>query len=321
MKKTSDGLKKGLLDINESLTAALSGLRERQDIDDSRFDDWHRTCGIVRQQIEEELVRVAVIGPIKSGKSTFVNSLFGGDYLKRGAGIITSIITRIRSGKKLKAILFFKSWNEVNTDIEQALDLLPTWEKRADEEVFDIRKENDRHSLVQAMDSLGDDTLIADGTRDATTVLLSLYLKGYDSVSTIISGDSTTAKLSGKRFAEHRSYVGEDALAVYLKDIELEISGGSIDRSVEIADCQGSDSPNPLHLAMIQDYLIRTHFIVYVISSRTGLRQADIRFLLMIKKMRMLQHMLFVVNVDISEHDSAFSDTAGSRDLYLVSAV
>jgi hypothetical protein len=264
MKKTSDGLKKGLLDINESLTAALSGLRERQDIDDSRFDDWHRTCGIVRQQIEEELVRVAVIGPIKSGKSTFVNSLFGGDYLKRGAGIITSIITRIRSGKKLKAILFFKSWNEVNTDIEQALDLLPTWEKRADEEVFDIRKENDRHSLVQAMDSLGDDTLIADGTRDATTVLLSLYLKGYDSVSTIISGDSTTAKLSGKRFAEHRSYVGEDALAVYLKDIELEISGGSIDRSVEIADCQGSDSPNPLHLAMIQDYLIRTHFIVYV---------------------------------------------------------
>jgi hypothetical protein len=304
MEKTSDGLKKGLLNINELLTVVLSGLRERQDIADNRFDDWYRTCGIVRQQIAEELVRVAVIGPIKSGKSTFVNSLFGGDYLKRGAGIVTSIITRIRSGKKLKAVLYFKSWDEVNTDIEQALDILPTWEKRADDEIFDIRKENDRQSLIQALDRLGDDTLIADGTRNATTVLLSLYLKGYDSVSAIISGDSTTAKLSGKRFAEHRSYVGEDALAVYLKDVELEIAGGSIDRSVEIADCQGSDSPNPLHLAMIQDYLIRTHFIVYVISSRTGLRQADIRFLLMIKKMRMLEHMLFVVNVDYSEHDS-----------------
>ena len=26
-------------------------------------------------------------GPIKSGKSTFINALFGGDYLKRGAGV------------------------------------------------------------------------------------------------------------------------------------------------------------------------------------------------------------------------------------------
>jgi hypothetical protein len=59
-----------------------------------------------------------------------------------------------------------------------------------------------------------------------------------------------------------------------------------------------------MHLAMIQDYLMLTHLIVYVISSRTGLRQADIQFLSMIKKMGILDNILFVVNCDFSEHES-----------------
>ena len=71
---------------------------------------------------------------------------------------------------------------------------------------------------------------------------------------------------------------------------------------MEVADCQGSDSTNPRHLAMIQDYLMVTHLIVYVISSRTGLRQADIRFLAMIKQMGIMDNILFVINFDFAEH-------------------
>ncbi|MBW1820988.1 MAG: hypothetical protein JRI92_04355 [Deltaproteobacteria bacterium] len=61
---------------------------------------------------------------------------------------------------------------------------------------------------------------------------------------------------------------------------------------------------NPLHIAMIQDYLFSTHLIIYVVSSRTGLRQADIRFLSMIKSMRIMDNFLFVLNCDFSEHES-----------------
>jgi hypothetical protein len=60
----------------------------------------------------------------------------------------------------------------------------------------------------------------------------------------------------------------------------------------------------PLHLVMIQDYLLLTNLIVYVVSSRTGLRQADIRFLSMIKKMGILENTLFIINCDFSEHES-----------------
>ena len=108
----------------------------------------------------------------------------------------------------------------------------------------------------------------------------------------------------GADFAGHMAFTGSDNLAVYVRDISLTIDAHRLDAGVEIADCQGSDSPNPLHMAMIQDYLARTHLIVYVISSRTGLRQADIRFLSMIKTMGIMDHILFVVNCDFSEHES-----------------
>ncbi|MCK5505470.1 MAG: dynamin family protein [Thermodesulfovibrionia bacterium] len=304
MKETYSSVKDELININESLSSLLSDVRGRPDVADTRFEDWQNASSDIHRQVTEEVVHVAVIGTVKSGKSTFVNSLFRGDYLKRGAGIVTSIITRVRTGDRLKAVVFFKSWDEVNADIEQALVMFPSWDRQRSHKMFDIRREMDRQSIQSALEMLSEDTLITDGVRNANSVLLSLYLKGYDRVSSMISADSATTEFSGDRFAEHRIFVGDDALAVYLKDIKLEINSGNIDRSIEIADCQGSDSPNPHHLTMIQDYLMRTHLIVYVISSRTGLRQADIRLLSMIKKMGIMGNILFIVNTDFSEHES-----------------
>jgi GTPase SAR1 family protein len=297
-------LKQQLLEINESLVSILDNIQDQAEMDADRFDAWQEACGDIHQQISEEIVRVAVVGPIKSGKSTFTNSLFGGDFLKRGAGVVTSIVTRIRSGLELKAILYFKDWDEINADLDQALTMLPSWEARDDGKAFDIRREQDRQALADALEELSNDQLITDGTRNANSILPALYHQGYQSVSDIITADSNTTEFGNADFARHREYVGSDELAVYLKDVALEISHSRIDRTIEIADCQGSDSPNPMHLAMIQDYLLRTHMLVYVISSRTGVRQADIRFLSTIKKMGIIDNTLFVVNCDFSEHES-----------------
>ena len=304
VKESINTIKSELLKINESVSSILSDVQERADTADSRFEEWNNTCADINRQIAEDIIRVAVIGTIKSGKSTFTNSLFRGDYLKRGAGVITSIVTRIRNGKKLRAVLFFKSWDEVNADIDQALVMLPTWERPSEDKPFDIRREKDRQYLRQALDGLTNDLLITDGARNTSTVMLSLYLTGYDRTSKMISADSSTVEFSGKHFIEHQNFVGDDAMSVYLKDIELVINDDNIDRSIEIADCQGSDSPNPMHLAMIQEYLLKTHFIIYVISSRTGLREADIKFLSIIKKMGILDNILFVLNIDFNEHES-----------------
>jgi len=304
-------LKQQLLEINANLQSVLENVQDQDEITDGRFKAWRAACADIHYQISEEILRVAVVGPIKSGKSTFTNALFGGDFLKRGAGVVTSIVTRIRSGRELKAVLYFKDWDDVNIDLEQALTMLPSWEARDDGKPFDIRREKDRQALEHALDELSNDHLITDGTRNANSILPSLYLHGYQSVSDIISPDSHATEFGDEDFVRHREYVGSDELAVYLKDVELEINHSQIDGTIEIADCQGSDSPNPMHLAMIQDYLLRTHLLIYVISSRTGLRQADIRFLSTIKKMGIIDNTLFVVNCDFSEHET----TAGLETL------
>ncbi|MBW1894750.1 MAG: hypothetical protein JRI91_13790, partial [Deltaproteobacteria bacterium] len=134
--------------------------------------------------------------------------------------------------------------------------------------------------------------------------LISNYLKGYEEIKDFVGVENKRVEYSDGNFSEHKTFVGDDSLSVYLKDIELEIDSEILEENIEVADCQGSDSPNPLHLAMIQDYLVLAHFIVYVVSSRIGLREADIRFLSMIKKMGICDNILFIVNFDFNEHDS-----------------
>ena len=299
-----NAIKDGLLDTNHQIRQQFRQARAIPGMSDHNFGDWENTCERIGAQIAEEIVRVAVVGSVKSGKSTFVNSLFQGDHLKRGAGVVTSIVTRIRNGGHLKAKLFFKSWDEVNAEMDQALVLFPTMNWRTEEGSFDIRRKKDRQELLKALENLNADQLITGGTLNVNSVLLKSYLQGYETVQDIVSADTEIREYTNANFKEQRRFVGNDNLAVYLKDVELNIDHSRLGRDIEIADCQGSDSPNPMHLAMIQDYLLLTHLIIYVISSRTGLRQADIKFLSMINKMGIMENILFVVNSDLSEHDT-----------------
>jgi GTPase SAR1 family protein len=295
-------LNQKLSQINQDVQSLIHSAKSIPGLSDSSFEDWEKTCESLKRQLDEEVIRVAVVGPIKSGKSTFLNSILRGDYLKRGAGVVTSIVTRVRAGQALKATLFFKNWDEINADVRQALALFPAWDKNRQETEFDIRQAPLRQSLQQELNSLGSEQLVTRDTRNINNVLISSYLKGYDTVFDIIAND-TTRHFEREQFADHKAFVGNENLAVYLKDVELEINSPGLESNFELADCQGSDSSNPLHLAMIQDYLLVTNLIVYVISSRTGLRRADIRFLSMIKKIGILDNILFVVNCDFSEHE------------------
>ena len=301
---TYSTLKDEILQINHEVSELFATAKSIPGMADYSFGEWEKTCEYLPGQLNENTIRVAIVGTIKSGKSTFLNSIFQGEFVKRGAGVITSIVTRVRNAERLRAKLFFKSWDEINAEMEQALVLFPSASWSPEDGPFDIRQKQERNKLQQALGELSAEHLITRSTRNINNVLLTSYLKGYDTVKKFISSETGIQVYEDDRFSEHKSYVGNETLAVYLKDVLLEISSGDVQSNIEIADCQGSDSSNPLHLAMIQDYLLLTHMIIYVISSRTGLRQADIRFLSMIKKMGIMDNIVFVVNCDLSEHDA-----------------
>jgi ATPase subunit of ABC transporter with duplicated ATPase domains len=139
---------------------------------------WIQACDTISRYLVDHVLRIAVVGAIKSGKSTLVNALLKDDYLKRGAGVVTSIVTRVRRGHKLQARLFFKSWDEVNMEIEQALVLFPSRDWSEDHGQFDIRRSRDRSALLAALAALDVDVHVANDSLNANSVLLSAYLKG-----------------------------------------------------------------------------------------------------------------------------------------------
>ena len=303
--KTFNSMKEDLFHVNGEVRDLFGAARELPGVSRLPLDEWEKMCGSIEAQIDEGILRIAVVGAIKSGKSTFVNAFLGGDYLKRGAGVVTSIVTKIRRGPALKAILDFKTWDDINADMRQAMVFLPAFNWSSGDEQFDIRRERDRKNLERALKELGSENIILQETLDVNSVLLMSYLKGYERAKDVISLDAGARSFEGPEFARHKDFVGDDSLAVYLRDLELRIpSEKELYDNIEIADCQGSDSPNPLHLLMTQEYLLRTHLIIYLLSSRTGVRQADIKFLSMIRKMGLMENIFFVINCDFNEHET-----------------
>lgn len=290
--------------LNSGLSDLLLKAQKLSEDGNNTLNSWQAVCRRIEQQLSEQLVRVALIGTIKSGKSTLANALFQGDYLKRGAGVVTSMVTRVRHGDQLRADLTFKSWGTINDEIRQALILLPGMEDVPLQDGYDLRDADHRARLKGALAKIPPEQMVNHDTRNANALLLSCYLKGFEQVRSIIKDEPALCTYGENRFAAHRNFVADETLAVYLDDVALNIDFKELPHEVEIADCQGSDAINPLHLSMIQDHLNIANFAIYVISSRTGLRQADYRFLSIIKKMGIIDNLVFVVNCDFSEHDS-----------------
>lgn len=298
-------IKNKLLGVNRDIRSIIQTALSIDGLTSHPFKVWQSTTDRIERQLSEETIRVALVGSIKSGKSTLTNALFGNDFVKRGAGVVTSIITKLRPGHDLRAKLEFKTWDEINAEINQALILFSSTGSDTVGGDFDINREEDRLRLQQNLAKLNTEQLISDDARDPNSVLLIEYLKGYDRVKGFVSFEPATHIFESDDFYRQKDFVGDESLAVFLKDICLTLKAPEgFGENLEIADCQGSDSPNPLHLAMIQDYLVQTHLIVYVVSSRTGLRQADIKFLTLIKKMGLTKNILFVINTDFSEHET-----------------
>ncbi len=262
---------------------------------------WLKVLEQVQTHLAEEVLRVAVVGAVKSGKSTLVNAVLGRDLLKRGAGILTAMITRVRPGDVERAVLTFKSLDAIGAEIQQALNLLP--DTRLEHLAgFDLRRTQDRELLAQVLAGREVASLWADGSLNQNFTLLNAYLAGYDRVQEFLAAGRL--ELTGPELGQHQELVTKEELAVYLEDASLTVPAPDLPPWVELGDCQGSDSPLPQHLTQVLSYLLTCDLALYVISSRIGLRQADFQFLQELKRMGLGEHLLFVLNLDLTDHQN-----------------
>ncbi|MEX1315401.1 MAG: dynamin family protein, partial [Desulfotignum sp.] len=264
-------------------------------------------CAGIPGQIQSNRIRIAVVGVIKSGKSTLINAMTGKEVVKRGAGVVTAVTTRIRKGRKNRAILLLKSWDDINHALKHALEMFPGDESdplEIDLESFDLRRKNDRDFLTRVYDRLVRDFPVTDQGIRPETLVIRNALQGYDTCSALVGADRERLIFEGRQFEDHKLFTGDAANAFYVADACLELFGRTLDPRVELADCQGADSTDPGQLNRIVTYLQQANLIIYCISSRIGLRRSDIRFLKIIQGMGLLENIVFVNNCDLSEHDT-----------------
>ena len=289
--------------INDTLTL-LQRFEEVPQMSDSSFNEYQTICRRMPHHIRSGRLKIAVVGVIKSGKSTFVNSLVGKELVKRGAGVITSITTRIRKGKKNQADLYFKSWGDINSQLQKALLLFPDDDPGYSPGDIDIRRKKDREYLKKAYRTLTCDFPVTkDGIRPET-LLIRHALQGFDTCKDLVQADETRICFESKEFDRHKAYTSDPNIAFYIRDVCLNVFGKTIDPNIEIADCQGADSTDPASLAQVLTYLESSNLIIYCISSRTGLRQSDIVFLKQIKNLGLLDNIIFINNCDLTEHEN-----------------
>ncbi|MBT4874176.1 MAG: dynamin family protein, partial [Desulfobacula sp.] len=191
---------------------------------DRSFSAYKTNCQMIPEYIREDLLKIAVVGVIKSGKSTFINSLVGKELVKRGAGVITSITTRIRKGRKNQATLYLKSWDEINSQLKNALLLFP--DDGSDNKImkdFDIRRKRDRDYLRKIYKILIRDFFDTKVEIRPETLLIKYALKGFDTCKDLVQADESVICFNSKEFDRHKAYTSDPNIAFYIKDACLDV--------------------------------------------------------------------------------------------------
>ena len=263
-----------------------------------QLQQWQETLRNAEARLQQAKVRVAVLGAVKSGKSTLLNALLGSDRLLRGAGILTSIVTRIQPGEISRAHLRFKSKSVLDSQFQAALGLLQFSDPSLPS--CQLGQASERESLLHWLDEqpAAEDTSHFGEER----AFLRACLIGYAEAAGYLDSATQVKTWSGEDSNQHQLWVEKDARAIFLEDLLLEEPGWTW-QGTEIADCQGSDSPNPLHFVQVQEYAARSNLLVYVVSSRIGIRQADVRLLRNLRRLGLADQFLFVLNLDLNEHE------------------
>ncbi|GAB4259551.1 MAG: hypothetical protein Kow0092_07840 [Deferrisomatales bacterium] len=250
-----------------------------------RVAAWRRTLQHLPQAARETEVRFAVVGAVKSGKSTLVNALLGEDVLPRGSGILTAQVTEVRGGPRPRVELLWKSRPEVDREFAALLTALGCpghWEAGDD-----AHRQRAREVL--------------EGRRAAPTpegLHLESILRGLPRIWPLLGVEPRRDLRPG--LGELAGFAARDEVAVFLRRLAVEVPIADLPEGLILLDCQGADAWHGAHSRDVDEALARAHGVLYVISSRVGLREADFRLLEALRGYGLLELTRFVLNRDLS---------------------
>lgn len=276
---TRQGLQRALDEADRCFAAEALRRPERAE----RIEVWQAELARLPARLAEGEARVAFVGAVKSGKSTLVNSLLGEDVLPRGSGILTAQVTEVRTGPRFGVTAGWKSRNEVNRSFSahlSALGMPGQW---------DLAVPDHREAARRALP----------GIRSPHTEPLRALLAGWSEVGARL-GEEPRSEETADPSALSR-WAGRDEAALYLARLRVEVPVPDLPQGLVLLDCQGADAWNAAHGGDLEEAVLSAHALVYVVSTRVGLREADFRFLEALRGYGVLGLTRFAVNADLGE--------------------
>ncbi|MCD6430426.1 MAG: dynamin family protein [Deltaproteobacteria bacterium] len=262
---------------------------------------WRQTLTTLADLRTSFSLPVTCIGPVKSGKSTLINTLAGADLLPTGAGITTSFPTTVSTGKNFSAHIELQPETTINEMFAQAVNLL-----------FSDDLGERQLSLFKAGDRLQIDALLNNYQHRSTLTRHGIFNESYRLLRNLINGAEKVAEhylnqqldfiINNPDDHRYRLFIRDETLSPYLLGIQIKAALKLLPPYLALRDLPGLDTPNPSHQSVIVQQLGESPALIYVISSRIGLRQADYQLLEHLRELGLEERLLFVINLDLDEH-------------------
>lgn len=281
--RRNDVARRGLLRARAEAGRCLAAEASLHPEHAERIAAWTAELDRLPGRLSAGEARVAFVGAVKSGKSTLVNALVGEDLLPRGSGILTAQVTEVRAGPRFRATAEWKSREEVNGSFSAHLGALGrpgNW---------DLAEAGHREEARRALAT----------ARGPHAEPLRALLAGWDEARHRLAPTRRTEE--GRDPATLVRWAGRDEAALYLAGLRVEVPAPDFPEALVLLDCQGADAWNAAHGRDLEDAVLSAHALVYVVSTRVGLREADFRFLEALQGYGVLDLTRFAVNADLGE--------------------
>ncbi len=245
---------------------------------------WRERLAAVPAALDARGARVAVVGAVKSGKSTLVNALLGEDLLPRGSGILTAQVTEVVKAPGPWLEVTWRSRAEVNRLFRfhaAALGVREQW---------DLWRPEHREAAAR---------LLRRVPPSPHAEPLRALLEGFGAVAHRVGEAPRSERVVGA--PDLWSWATREYTAVYLAGLRAAVPAPGVPEGLHLLDCPGCDAWNAAHGSALDEAVLGAHALVYVVSGRVGLREADVRFLGALREYGLLELTRFVLNVDLGE--------------------
>ncbi len=287
----------------ETINSIVRSLRITIPEKNQQLDKWLATIHELLLLSDRFSLPITVIGPVKSGKSTLLNTLVGQNILPMGAGITTTFVTAIHYGNDLHGEISLIPPDQADSLFQSSCHFLFAGD--LGEREVSLFVHDDRQRIKQLLEDFSQKTsLTRYGSFDKDYQLLKNFLTGYGSLANYYQREELKLSFSQEQLGRFRQFITSEPVSTFLEQATVFFPFTNLPTYVVMQDCQGLDTPSPWQQALAIQQLATSPILIYVISSRMGLRQADYHLLEHLHNLGLASKLLFVLNYDLAEHPS-----------------